>query len=353
MRSSGADRVRTLTLRELNRATLARQLLLERGRIPFHRAIERLAGLQGQWPPSPYVGLWSRVEGFRRDQLERALHRGSVVKASLMRVTLHLVTARDYPMFIAALYDSVWRVRPDALELGERVAEEVRAMFADGPRSRTEVMEAVTRAHGPGEREMSEWMRWFAIKARAHLVHAPSTAMWRGKPAGSYVALNDVSLPDPRVARAALIRRYLGAFGPATRADVAEWSGLRVREIDGALPALEPLKRFRDEHGRELLDLPRAPLPPADAPAPVRFLPRWDNHLLGHADRRRVISDEHRRVMIKLNGDISPSVLVDGVVAGTWKVAGDRVEVTPFAPIPRRFRRDLEEERRLLEAFVR
>jgi hypothetical protein len=149
------------------------------------------------------------------------------------------------------------------------------------------------------------------------------------------------------------VRRYLAAFGPATRADIADWSGLRVADFAPALDALEPLRRFRDENDRELLDVQRAPLPSADTPAPVRFLPKWDNVLLGHADRRRVISDEHRKGVVAKNGDVAPTFLVDGFVAGMWRVEKGRVVTAPFAPLPRAAAREVADEAALLEAWLR
>jgi hypothetical protein len=148
------------------------------------------------------------------------------------------------------------------------------------------------------------------------------------------------------------VRRYLAAFGPATRADIAEWSGLRVRDFEPALEALEPLRRFRDERGRELLDLPRAPLPSPDIAAPVRFLPRFDNLVLSHADRTRVIADEHRKVVIHGGGMVEATFLVDGVVAGLWRVEKDRVRVEPFSPLPRASRSSVEDEAARLEAWL-
>jgi hypothetical protein len=167
-----------------------------------------------------------------------------------------------------------------------------------------------------------------------------------------YVALEETHLPDPSIARVKLARRYLAAFGPATRADIADWSGLRVKDLAPAIEALEPLRRFRNEEGRELLDLPRAPLPPGDAPASVRFLPKFDDLLLGHRDRRRVMSDEHRSQVIH-GGDVAQTFLVDGFVAGTWSLAGGRVRLEPFGPLRRGATRQLKEEAARLEAFVR
>ena len=153
--------------------------------------------------------------------------------------------------------------------------------------------------------------------------------------------------PPPRN----LVRRYLAAFGPASRADVAQWTGFARSVVDRGLAQLE-LRRFRDEHGRELYDLPRAPLPGGDAPAPVRLLPRFDNLVLSHDDRRRVLADEHRTAVIQ-GGEVRATFLVDGFVAGLWSVEDDRVRIAPFAPLPRTARRDVEDEARRLEAFLR
>ena len=165
-----------------------------------------------------------------------------------------------------------------------------------------------------------------------------------------YVAV-DHDPVDPVAARVELVRRYLAAFGPASRADVSAWSGLRVRDVEPVLEALEPLRRFRDERGRELYDLPRAPLPGADTPAPVRLLPRFDNLLLSHHDRNRVIANEHRGDVID-GGWVKAAFLVDGFVAGTWEAEKGRVRLEPFAPLPRTARREAEDEARRLEAWL-
>jgi hypothetical protein len=351
-RTRGSEPV--LTLRELNRATLARQLLLERRKLSVVQAVERVACLQAQWPPAPYVGLWSRLAGFRRPALDRALVEQRVVKATLMRATLHLVSRRDYPTFLSAVHGGeASLLRPEAVAYGERVTPAVREFLADGPRSRTEVFELLERSHGFDPNHPTPWGVWFAIRTRAHVVHAPESASWNAGTRMRFVALEEMQLPDPAVARVELVRRYLAAFGPATRADIADWSGLRVKDFAPAIEALEPLRRFRTEDGKELLDLPRAPLPPGDAPAPVRFLPKWDSLLLGHRDRRRVMSDELRKAVIATNGDVLQTFLVDGVVGGSWSLSGGRVRLEPFGPIPRRVATELKDEAARLEAFVR
>jgi hypothetical protein len=156
---------------------------------------------------------------------------------------------------------------------------------------------------------------------------------------------------EPTAARAELVRRYLAAFGPASRADVAVWSGFSAPDVHAALDALEPLRRFRDESGRELYDLPRAPLPAADTPAPARLMPRFDNLILSHKDRTRVIADDHRALVID-GGWVKSTLLVDGFVAGTWEVEKGRVHVEPFEPLPRAVRREVDDEAARLEAWL-
>jgi hypothetical protein len=339
-------RVRTLTLRELNRATLARQLLLERRRVGLIPAVERLAGLQAQWAPAPYVGLWTRVEGFHREALERALLSRRIVRAVLMRGTIHLVSLADYGRFGAAVGPPPW-LRSDAADLGDRLHTSIRE-FGRVPRTRAEVMEYLAREHGVDTRNAEA--AWYALRTRSRLTHAPESGLWRQNGRTRYVSIEHPPA-DPATARNHLVRRYLAAFGPATRADIAVWSGLRVRDFEPALEAVEPLRRFRDEQGHELYDLPRAPLPDAGAPAPVRFLPRFDNLVLSHKDRTRVLPEAYRPAVID-GGWVRSTFLVDGAVAGAWEVEGGRVRIEPFAPLPRTARRDVEDEAARLEAWL-
>ena len=344
---------RTLTQRELNRATLARQLLLQRTRTTVLPAIEQLAGLQAQWPPSPYVGLWSRLQGFRRESLERASVRGDVIKPTVMRGTLHLVTARDYPMFWSALRDMpTWYDDTHLAHALEAVAG-ARKLAERAPITHKEGLDYLEREHGHAD-DLERRRIFHAVRRRAHLLHAPQSALWNGRPLGVFHPHVEPEPMDVLAARVELVRRYLRAFGPATRADIADWSGLRVADFAPALDALEPLRRFRNENGRELLDLPRAPLPAGDTPAPVRFLPKWDNTLLAHADRTRVLPEDIRKQVISKNGDVTQTFLVDGVVAGSW--AADKrgkISLTPYAPLPRVVRRAVEDEAARLEAWLR
>ena len=340
-----------LTVRELNRATLARQLLLERRRASPLAVIERLAGMQAQWAPAPYVGLWSRIEGFRAETLERAVLRGDVLKPTVMRGTLHLVTARDYPIFFAALREYAWWADADSAAIGDRAVRALRKVYAAGPLPWRAGDDHLNRTHGVAD-EITRRRAWHVARIRAHVLHAPETALRKASPRTLFAAVPEPEEVDTLAARTELVRRYLAAFGPATRADVAAWSGMRVRDFAPALDALEPLRRFEDEDGRELLDVPRAPLPDPDTPAPVRFLPKWDNVLLSFADRRRMLTDEHRKSVVMKNGDVAQTFLVDGFVAGTWRVEKRRVVLTPFAPLPRAVRREAEEEAERLAEFL-
>jgi hypothetical protein len=211
-------------------------------------------------------------------------------------------------------------------------------------------LEYLEREHGLTGRNAR--LAWRGARVRAHLLHHPESALWHARPASRFVALEEPVAHDPLEARAQILRRYLAAFGPASRRDIVAWSMMHVPEIDRALERLEPLVRLVDEHGRELLDVPRAPLPDADAPAPVRFLPKWDNVLLAFADRTRVLPERYRKTVIRTNGDVAQTFLVDGFVAGMWRVENGHVVVEPFSRLPRSVRRELDEEAGRLEAFL-
>jgi Winged helix DNA-binding domain len=338
---------RVLTLRELNRATLARQLLLERRRHSPTAVIERLVGMQAQWPSAPYVGIWTRTTGFHREALERKLASAAVVKATVMRQTLHLVTQRDYALLRAALSETNF---PDQTQLAKRLAPSVRALAAAGSVITAEALAHLEDEHGLTGIDARR--AWRAARVRAHLLHHHETALWHGRPEGRFVALAEPDAHDPTDARAEILRRYLTAFGPASRRDIAAWSMMHVPELARALERLEPLRRFQDGRGRELLDVPRAPLPDPEIPAPVRFLPKWDNVLLAFADRTRVLPEQYRKRVIRMNGDVAQTFLVDGFVAGMWSVAKGRIALEPFAPLSRAAQRELREEAGRLEGFL-
>jgi hypothetical protein len=331
---------RTLTQRELNRSLLARQLLLERAKLPLPRALERLAGIQNQYAPNAYIRLWSCLEGFRRDDLTRALERRTLVQATLMRATIHIVSKRDFWPFAVAIRPGqrewwlrVRRPKPDERQL-EATADELRALLAAGPRHHRELADVV----GSGWGMVGPWLE---------LVRVPPSGTWEQRrahlfqTAETWIGPEDADFDD---GLEHIVRRYLAAFGPAAKADIAGWAGLNIRYVDAALERLA-LRRFRDEHGKELLDAPRAPLPDPDTPAPVRFLPTWDAALLVHARRTGILPERYRPLVFNTKNPPSvPTFLVDGAVAGTWKYDAGRIELSPFERLDRAVLRDLREE---------
>jgi hypothetical protein len=353
-----------LTLRELNRAHLARQLLLRREKLSPVAAVERLAGLQAQWPPSPYVSLWSRLEGFEREALSRPIERLEVVKATLLRTTLHLVTAREYPMYALATAErrlNTWRPRGGGEGLPELLERlHARALdFARGtPRTRQEIVEHL-EPHLPDDARLRDYSAWAMLGAGSLLLE-PACALWDHRRDARYLAAPKAlrAVPDTQVAHGLLVRRYLAAFGPATLRDLASWSGARMPPLREAVERLgDELKRFTDERGRELFDLERAPRPSPDVAAPPRFLPRFDNAILGHepAERERILPNRHRRAVI-FAAEVRATFLVDGFVSGTWDVrsqGGQAVlRINPFARLSGTDRVELVEEAGRLVQFI-
>ena len=329
-------------------------------------AIERVGALQAQWPPSPYVALWSRVEGFERRHLVQALERRRALKSTLMRQTLHIVSARDYLAYAGLFHDDTierfgkrLERRDVAVDIGA-LAEQAVAHTTEAPRSRPDLL-AFLGQRTPRAEDERPWLVWSLLQAHAALVHAPASATWRtalGRssfvPAQAWLGRRPDRGDD---AAEHLVRRYLAAFGPASRADFGQWTGLPVTRWSTAFERVAPtLRRFRDEGGRELFDLPRAPLPHSETPAPVRFLPMWDSILLAHADRTRVLPEAFRKMVIRVNGDVQQTFLVDGFVAGMWSVAvaGGRATLllTPFVPIETAARDSLVAEGERLARFV-
>jgi hypothetical protein len=346
-----AGTVRTLTPRELNRALLARQLLLERAKAPLPRALERIAGIQAQYAPSMYVGLCTRLEGFERDDLDRALERRSAVQATIMRVTIHLVSARDYWPFEVAVREerrANWfnPNRPDARTV-RAAARRARKALADGPLSRAELDEALGK---PGSQVFN------GVGMDVDLVRVPPSGTWERRRADIY-ALAEQWLGEPAVSPGdgldLLVRRYLGGFGPAPLDSVASWTGLSKRTLAPALERL-PLRRFETDDGTELLDVPRAPLPDPETSAPVRFLPVWDATLLAHARHTGILAEEHRpKIFNTKTPQSAATFLVDGEVAGTWRFEKDRVRYVPFGRLDRATRRELDAEAERLAALHR
>lgn len=334
---------RILTQRELNRALLARQMLLERAPLPALDATARLVGLQAQAPNAPYIGLWTRLRDFRRDQLTDLLERRRVVRATMMRSTLHLVTAEDYlllrPLLQPALTRALHAFFPRRKDLDvAAIAAAARVYAEQAPRTFPELRTLLLERF-PGEDPAA---LAYAVRTHLPLVQMPPGGAWgfAGSPAH---ALAEAWLSRPLTASPdgprELIFRYLAAFGPATVRDIQAWSGLTG--LKSAVAALKPeLRTFRDERGDELLDLLDAPLPSAGVPAPPRFLPEFDNLILSHADRTRVVTDEHRPAIFLSAGRVRATFLVDGFVAGTWKIertpgreATATLMIEPFTPL--------------------
>jgi hypothetical protein len=333
----------TLTARQLNRATLARQLLLEREAIGVVPAVERLAGLQAQEPKPPFIGLWSRLEGFRQEDLVAALEARSIVRASLMRATLHLLAADDYASFRPALQPVMERAlkalgdRAAGLDLAT-VLPAARALLRERPRGFNE-LRGLLQEQFP---DVDERALGYAVRMHLPLVMVPSDGRW------AFPSVADFTLAETWLGRPLaetgpveqLVLRYLAAFGPASAADAQTWSGLQG--LAPVFAALRPqLRVFRSETGRrELFDLPDAPRPAEDVPAPARFLPEFDNLVLAHADRTRLLAEEHRGRIVTKNLRVRATFLWDGMVAGTWEVTRTRgvatLTATPFHALPAR-----------------
>lgn len=313
---------KTLTTLALNRATLARQLLLERHAICVDEAVARLAGMQAQEPGPPYVGLWSRLEGFEAKELAGLIDARKVVRATSMRGTVHLHTAKDLLALRATIAPAIeagilgaLRGRAADIDVPALVKEGRKLFGKRGALSAKEMRDALEKSHPDAD------TRALAAIVRTHLalVRVPDGGRWGFTPTAPFTPAEDW-LGKPAAKRAnqpKLVERYLAAFGPASVADAEAWLGAR-----GLAPAFEKLEleTFRDEGGRELFDLPDAPRPPEDAPAPVRFVPEFDNLVLAHKDRTRVISDEHRKDLTSKNLRVRATVLVNGRVAAFWKL---------------------------------
>ena len=337
----------TLDQTTLRLTLLDRQALLERREQAVPAAIDAAGGLQTQYAPSGYVGLWTRVAGFRRPTLTAALEDRSVVQATLMRTTIHMISGDRY--WYAALgvraARRMWALRlpgADERELLAR-ADRVRSALADGPKTVRELGELGAGFIG----NLGLWV---------DLVRVPPSGTWERRRADRLALAEDwLGPPPPGVDEAAgmrhLVETYLRAFGPAAWQDIASWAGVRVSELRGAAADL-PLASYADEAGRQLVDLDGLPLAAPGAPPPVRFLPHWDAALLVHARRTGVLPEAHRpRVFSSRNPFSVGTVLVGGRVVGGWSLREGRVEVDPFEDVPRSAAAEMERERAALEAF--
>ena len=335
-------RERTLTRRELTAALAARQLLLERRKLSPAAALRRITPVQGQEPPSPFIALAARLDGFERRRLERAIDAGTVVRATLMRMTLHLAAAADLPAYSDFTRRSrlrLWRTKYPGLD-EEKVAAELRRWFA-GPRTTREIRERVARYDGVPDDPYSPLI--FADTV-VPLVRPAPAGHWPGPSRVTLVA-DARPQPTPAAAARSILTNYLKAFGPASRGDVASWSGVAQRDFADDLDRL-PTVVYRDEDGRELLDLAGQPLPPASTRPPVRLLGEFEQVLLAYADRDRVMPADVQPLKLTLSG--ARTVTVAGRVAASWHVDRDdvhaRLTVTPHVDLSRRARTEIRAE---------
>jgi hypothetical protein len=343
-----------LTLRQLNRATLARQMLLAREKTTALAAIERLVAMQAQWPRPPFVGLWSRVARFERADLTSLFARKKAVRATSLRGTIHVSSAKDYlgfrpvvqPVLEAGL-QAILKGRLDGMDMDALTAT-ARAMLAKRPQTFAELREQFLKA----EPKSDERAMGYSVRMLLPLVQVPEDGEPWAYSSQSSFALADQWLgrkitmthaaPDP------LILRYLAAYGPAGAADFQAWSGVSREATRAAFERLRPkLRTFRDEGSKELYDLPDAPRPSADVPAPVRFIPEYDNLIAARADGRVVARDHRPRIFLSALR-IAATVLVDGVAAATWKLDRTKnaatITIDPFGKLPAKARREIESE---------
>ncbi|MGW0534533.1 winged helix DNA-binding domain-containing protein [Streptomyces sp. NPDC003032] len=349
-----------ITAGELNRATLSRQMLLKREPLTVQDGIRRVVALQAQHAASPYLALWNRLTGFAAAELDTAFAKRTLVKATLMRITLHAVHAEDYQDFRGAmqptLYGSRLGHRFAASGLTPADAEEMvpeLLAFAARPRTSAELQGWIAERLGAEKADGA----WWGLKAYAPLHHAPTDAPWSFGVRPSFVAAEAGPLPVGRAvvpeALRALILRYLEGFGPASVADVAQFSMVQRAPVREALRALDGVvEQFQGPDGSALFDLPGASRPAADTPAPPRLMAMWDSVLLAYADRSRLIPPAYRPLVIRNNGDVLPTLLVDGHVAGVWRQVDGAIEATAFHSLSPGTWDELAAEARSLTALL-
>ena len=349
-----------LSRRALNRATLARQLLLRRSNVPVEDVVERLLGLQAQATLPPYYGLWSRVEAFDPNELSRLLTERDVVRLTLMRGTIHLASIRDALLLrplvqpvVERMHNGAFGRRMGGVDLS-RLATRTRELLANEALTARELGRVLV------EEDIGDDADAIGNAARVYvpLVQVPPRGLWDGSGQARYATLEAWTGRelDPAPSLDVVVERYLAAFGPASVLDAQSWSGLT--KLGEVFERLRPrLVAFRDENGRELFDVPDAPRPDADSPAPVRFLGEYDNLLLGHADRRRFIPEDFPWQAMHADGRFVSNLLVDGSLRATWWLErDDRRSVTlairPFGAFSRRERKDVLEEAEHFAVFA-
>lgn len=351
----------TITARGLNRATLGRQMLLGREPLGLADGVRRAVALQAQQEASPYIALWNRLAEFDPATLDAAFASHTVVKATSMRITLHATLAEEYPVFreatepslrAARLHDRRFTASGLTLEDADALVQEMLA-YARQPRTADEVKDRVEEHLGtPLER-----LTWSMLRGYAPLLRAPTGGPWSFGPRPAYIAPETTPvMADLEIAAESLqklVLRYLAGFGPASVADIAQFAMIQRVRAREALKALDGnLERLEGPNGEELFDIPGAPLPDEEVPAPPRLMAMWDSTLLAYFDRSRIIPPDYRKLMIRTNGDVLPSLLVDGYVAGVWRPVDGRIEATAFHPLPDDAWEGLASEARSLLAFL-
>jgi hypothetical protein len=341
---------RVLSARELNRALLARQLLLERSGLPMVKALEQIGGLQTQYAPSGYIGLWTRLRDFRRDSLTQALEERRVVQATLMRVTIHTVSARDYPLLTEAVRsarrDQYLRLYGHVISKQELegVAARARELLSAGPLRRDELVKKLGVSN----------QVWYGVGLWVDLVRVPPSGTWERRRADLYTTADAwlgawKAKPDEGLRH--LVHRYLSGFGPARVKDIASWGGIPAATVSAVLDGMK-LATYRDEEGAVLYDLPGAPLPDPSTPAPVRFLPTFEAILMVHARQANVLAEKHRPVIFNTKTPHSVGTfLVDGSVAGKWTVERGRIVTDSFVPLKGAAKKEVAEEAGRLTDF--
>lgn len=347
-----------VTARQLTRATLDRQLLLRRAPLPADEAVRRAVALQAQEPVSPYLALWNRVADFVAADLTDAFSSGRVIKASLLRITLQAVHRDDYPAFRHAMAGSL-----RASRVFDRRFKGLGLTPADADALIPDLLAYTTEPRSNAD--LDAWVRdrlgelpppgvWWALRTYGPFVHAPAGATWAFGSRPAYAAgpvRDSADAPDRSIEH--LIRRYLAGFGPAGVADIAQFTLLRRAVVRAAVEAMAGTLRDRPgPDGVRLLDLPDLALPDADAPAPARLLGMWDSVLLAYADRSRLIPPEYRSTVIRQNGDVLPTLLVDGRVTGVWRASEAGIEAGAFEPLAEERWAELDQEAAALTAFL-
>jgi len=322
-----------LSRRRLCRATLARQYLLERATVPAIDAIEHLAGMQSQAPLAPYIGLWTRLRDFDPHELSTLTERRQVVRLSLMRNTVHLVSARDalgWRALFQPLHTAQFTTRfgPGTATVDRpALMHQAGQLLRDKPRTRAE-LGTLLATHWT---DADPTALGYAATVHLILCQVPPRGVWGKQGPAAWTPLETwLGAPLRTVGVDELVLRYLDAYGPATVADIQQWSGLtKLREIVERLP----VRTFRTDTGRTLYDRPDAPRPPEDTPAPPRFLPAYDNLLLSHQDRTRIIPHDRPVPLPPGNGTTTGTFLIDGTWQGTWQVRQQTLRITPFTPL--------------------